>query len=114
MEPDASLITQMRKGALQYCVLAMLRGRERYGYELVRSISEVEGLDITEGTIYPLLSRLKREKLVTTRLVESEEGRARRYYRLTMTGEVALASFEVQWNVFSKAVDKVLHQGGEL
>jgi len=54
------LLTQMRKGALEYCVLALLGGREMYGLELVRALSEVDGMVLSEGTLYPLLSRSRR------------------------------------------------------
>lgn len=113
MTDSAGQITQMRKGALEYCVLALLSTRERYGYDLVQALSRVDGLLVTEGTIYPLLSRLRREELVATELRESEAGRARRYYKLTRAGETALADFRRQWRIFTAAVNSVLDQGGE-
>jgi hypothetical protein len=61
MEPALS---QLRRGVLEYCVLALLREQERYGFELVRSLSAVDGLVTSEGTIYPLLTRLRKEALV--------------------------------------------------
>jgi PadR family transcriptional regulator, regulatory protein PadR len=81
---------QLRKGILELCVLNALAGGERYGYDLVKRLLAVPGLGITEGTIYPLLSRLRVQGLVETRLVESSEGPARKYYRLTRTGKNAL------------------------
>lgn len=83
---------QLRKGILELCVLNALAGGERYGYDLVKGLLAVPGLGVTEGTIYPLLSRLRVQGLVETRLVESSEGPARKYYRLTRTGKSALAS----------------------
>lgn len=80
-------ITQVRKGILDLCILSALKGRERYGYDLVKSLCEIPGMNITEGTIYPLLSRLRLQGLVNTRLVESPEGPARKYYSLTPAGE---------------------------
>lgn len=88
-----SLVAQMRKGALEYCVLALLRDGERYGFELVRILSGRDGLVTGEGTIYPLLSRLRRDGLVDTTWRESSSGPPRRYYRLTSEGCVALDSF---------------------
>ena len=114
MSDSTSLITQMRKGAIEYCVLALLRGGERYGYEMVQALSKVDGMLVTEGTIYPLLGRLKRDGLVMTELRESEAGRARRYYRLLPEGEAALAEFIRQWGTFTCAVDTILHQGDAL
>jgi len=59
--PRESLITQMRRGTLEYCVLALLRDQPRYGFDLVRTLGEADGLVTSEGTIYPLLSRLRRD-----------------------------------------------------
>ena len=80
-------ITQVRKGILDLCILSALKGGERYGYDLVKSLCEIPGMSVTEGTIYPLLSRLRLQGLVKTRLVESTEGPARKYYSLTPQGE---------------------------
>lgn len=81
---------QARKGLLDLCVLRSLEDRERYGYELVRHLVDLPGLGVTEGTLYPLLSRLRLQGLVTTRLEESSEGPARKYYALTREGREAL------------------------
>ena len=67
--------SQLRRGVLEYCVLALLREQERYGFELVRSLSAVDGLVTSEGTIYPLLTRLRKEALVTTFWQESARAR---------------------------------------
>ena len=107
-------ITQMRKGAIEYCVLALLAGHERYGYELVQALSRVPGMLVTEGTVYPILSRLKSDGLVETEWRESREGPPRKYYRLTTAGEAALEEFKGQWRLFSQGVDTVLERGGEL
>ena len=77
---------QVRKGVLELCILNALSKRERYGYDLVRSLVAMPGLGVTEGTIYPLLSRLRVQGLVETRLEESPEGPARKYYALTASG----------------------------
>ncbi len=81
---------QLRKGLLEVCILNALEAKqERYGYDLVKSLVNTPGLGVTEGTIYPLLSRLRVQGLVTTRLVESPEGPARKYYSLTPKGQKA-------------------------
>mgnify|MGYP000378820803 CR=1 FL=1 len=77
---------QVRKGLIELCVLNALAERERYGYELVKMLVEIPGLGITEGTLYPLLSRLRLQGLVDTRLEESPEGPARKYYTLSDDG----------------------------
>ncbi len=79
-------IVQARKGFLELCVLNALEGEERYGYDLVNSLVDTAGLGVTEGTLYPLLSRLRLQGLVTTRLEESSGGPARKYYALTAKG----------------------------
>jgi PadR family transcriptional regulator PadR len=95
----------MRKGTLQFCVLALLAGEERYGFDLVRALGEIDGMVTSEGTIYPLLSRLRRDGLVETTWRESTSGPPRRYYRLTADGRAALQGFEVEWRTFRDAVD---------
>jgi PadR family transcriptional regulator, regulatory protein PadR len=77
---------QVRKGVLDLCILNALQGRERYGYELVKELTRLPGFGVTEGTLYPLLSRLRLQGLVKTRLEESNEGPARKYYTLTPAG----------------------------
>ena len=81
---------QVRKGLLDLCVLNALAEKERYGYELVKTLVDLPGLGVTEGTLYPLLSRLRVQGLVTTRLEESSEGPARKYYALTAAGRETL------------------------
>ncbi len=114
MNDNSALITQMRKGAIEYCVLALLDQRERYGYEIVQALSRVDGMLVSEGTVYPILGRLKRDGLVSAELRESREGPARKYYRLTPYGEAALDAFRTQWSIFSKAVDTFLQRGGQI
>ncbi|HEY2202745.1 MAG TPA: PadR family transcriptional regulator, partial [Solirubrobacteraceae bacterium] len=78
-----SAISQLRRGVLEFCVLALLRDSERYGVEIVRTLGEADGLVTTEGTLYPLLGRLRREGAVETSWRESPAGPPRRYYKLT-------------------------------
>ena len=110
MEPGnaRNTLSQLRRGAVEYCVLALLRDEERYGFDLVRALSAVDGLVVSEGTIYPLLSRLRREHLVATTWRESDAGPPRRYYRLTEAGHTALAAFTQEWVRFRDAVDSLL------
>src|ERR1700685_1023382 len=94
-----NLVAQMRRGVLPYCVLAMLADKERYGFELVHSLGSAYGLVTGEGTIYPLLARLRRQGLVDTSWRESESGPPRRYYRLTNEGKAALDEFAGSWQI---------------
>ena len=87
----------MRRGVLPYCVLAMLRDGERYGFELVQALGEVGGMVTSQGTIYPLLARLRGQGLVGTSWRESGAGPPRRYYHLTAAGQAALAGFSRDW-----------------
>jgi PadR family transcriptional regulator PadR len=100
-----ALLTQMRRGTLQYCVLALLAQEERYGFDLVRSLADVDGMVTSEGTIYPLLSRLRRDGLVESTWRESSAGPPRRYYRLSEAGRGALDGFIREWSRFRDAVD---------
>jgi len=81
---------QVRKGLIELAVLRALATDERYGLELLRRLQDVPGLEVQEGTLYPLLSRLRLQGLVRTRLEESAEGPARKYYALTREGRRAL------------------------
>lgn len=83
---------QVRKGLLEVHILRALADGERYGYELVKALASIPGLAITEGTLYPLLSRLRVAGLISARLEESSEGPARKYYSLTSVGRTTLAA----------------------
>jgi PadR family transcriptional regulator PadR len=100
-----ALLAQMRRGTLQYCVLSLLADEERYGFDLVRGLAEMGGMVTSEGTIYPLLSRLRRDGLVESTWQESPSGPPRRYYRLTAAGRAALEAFRLEWRRFRDAVD---------
>jgi len=82
-------ITQLRKGILELAILASLSRGRHYGYSLVRTISGESDIDLTEGTIYPILARLAKEGLVQSEWVESSQGPPRKYYTLTLKGEEA-------------------------
>jgi PadR family transcriptional regulator, regulatory protein PadR len=103
----AKLLAQMRRGAIEFCVLALLRDTDRYGLDLARTLAADE-LVTSEGTIYPLLARLRQDGLVETTWHESSQGPPRRYYRLTDDGRAALDAFIAQWRQFRDAVDIVL------
>ncbi|MGH9066463.1 MAG: PadR family transcriptional regulator [Acidimicrobiales bacterium] len=107
-----SWLSQLRRGAIEYCVLALLRDGERYGYELVRTLAQADGLVTSEGTIYPLLARLQRRGLVASRQRPSDQGPPRRYYRLTDQGGSDLCAFVGDWVRFRETVDRLVIQGG--
>jgi PadR family transcriptional regulator PadR len=101
-------LAQLRRGVIEYCVLALLRERERYGFELVRILANRGGLVTSEGTMYPLLSRLRRDGLVETTWRESATGPPRRYYFLTQAGQASLTWFVSEWARFRSAIDDLV------
>jgi PadR family transcriptional regulator PadR len=107
-----SMHIQMKKGVLELCVLATLFKKDCYGYELVKQISE--NIEIAEGTIYPLLKRLKDEGYFVTYLEESQEGPPRKYYRLTDLGVKTKVELESEWCSFVDGVNTILEGGEEL
>jgi len=107
-----NLVAQMRRGVLPYCVLAMLSHEEQYGFELVHALASVDGMVTGEGTIYPLLARLRRQGLVDTSWRESDAGPPRKYYRLAVAGNEALAEFAESWHQLRDSVDELLSQAG--
>ncbi len=108
---DEATISQLRRGVLEFCVLALLRDGERYSFDLVRALADAEGLVTSEGTLYPLLGRLRREGKVQTTWRESTSGPPRRYYRITRDGDAALEAFATQWARFRDSVDTLIESG---
>lgn len=89
--------TQLRKGLLELAILNSLGSGPLYGYELVRRLGDVDSLVITEGTVYPILSRLKNEKYIESYIEESTSGPPRKYYRLTARGREELRRMNEHW-----------------
>lgn len=110
-EPDSDYVdkwtVQVRKGVLELCILKLLAERECYAYALVRRLTETPGLGLSEGTVYPLLSRLRVQGLVATRLVESAEGPARKYYALTPPGRRVLALMNPYFDALTRATSQL-------
>jgi PadR family transcriptional regulator PadR len=106
--PSEGWITQVRKGLLELCILNLLRDEPVYGYEIVKRLTGAPELVISEGTIYPILSRLKREKLVTTTLRESDKGPVRKYYSLTAAGRKRVDEMNVRWSLLKRAISKIV------
>lgn len=102
-----SIATQMRKGVLEPCVLALLDVRPRYGTELAKRLKDSE-LIASEGTLYPLLARLRRQGLAKTTWEPSTAGPPRRYYTLTAEGRKRVRAFRTVWQTFSINVDQLL------
>jgi PadR family transcriptional regulator PadR len=101
-----SIQIQLKKGALELCVLALLAHRESYAYEIASTLAT--GVDMGEGTIYPLMRRMQNDGLVDTRLVESSSGPPRKYYRLTSAGRAAFMAQKREWRAFTDAVNQLI------
>ncbi|GAA0520943.1 PadR family transcriptional regulator [Paractinoplanes deccanensis] len=105
------LSTGLRRGTLEFCVLAMVEVEDRYGNEIVRRLGDEPNLAAGEGTIYPLLSRLRRSGWLESKWVESPSGPPRRYYGLTAAGRSALEHFRSEWVSFRQTVDRLVGTG---
>jgi len=105
---DGAILSNLRRGALEHCVLAMLRREPLYGLDIARRLTADGVLMASEGTLYPLLARLRRAGLVQTTWQESVEGPPRRYYSLTRDGAASVSAFASTWKPFRDAVDAAL------
>jgi PadR family transcriptional regulator PadR len=100
--------SQLLKGVLDMCLLAIISEEPSYGYEMVNKLA-ARGLDlVSEGTIYPVLSRLQKNGLVEGYLIESSGGPARKYYRVTPRGTETMASWQAGWRELAEGVENVM------
>lgn len=97
---------QMRKGVLEYCILTVLNEKPLYAINIIKGLKESKMI-VVEGTLYPLLTRLKNDGLLTYRWEESTQGPPRKYYELTEKGRIFLGELESSWSELVKAVWKV-------
>ena len=100
---------QMRKGVLEFCILSVLKDKDAYVAEILSTLKDVKLL-VVEGTIYPLLTRLKNADLLTYRWEESTSGPPRKYYSLTETGQLFLTELSATWNELQNAVNLITSQ----
>ena len=101
--------TQFNKGVIEMCVLALVSKRDYYGYELVETISK--RIEISEGTIYPILRRLTNDKYFETYLKESTEGPPRKYYKMTIIGRKETEKLLNSWGQFTEDVNYIIKGG---
>jgi PadR family transcriptional regulator PadR len=94
---------QMRKGILEYCILSIIQKRDVYPSEIIDELKKAQ-LIVVEGTLYPLLTRLKNEGILTYRWEESQSGPPRKYYFLTSEGEQFLQELQITWSELLLAV----------
>lgn len=101
--------TQLKKGLLDLCVLSFLKEKDMYGYEIVQNISK--SIEVSEGTIYPILRRLNKEGFFESYIKESNEGPARKYYRITVLGISFYEEKLKAWESLKDGMEKILKRG---
>ena len=105
--------TQLLHGVLDMCLMSIINEEASYGYEMMRKLRK-RGLDLTtEGSIYPLRAGLQKQGMIEGYLVQSSEGPARKYYRMSDRGREALGQWRDDWGGFRNSVDAVLDGGGD-
>jgi PadR family transcriptional regulator PadR len=98
---------QLKKGTLELAILALLDAKVSYGLELLERLNELN-LDVSDGSIYPLLARLRSEGKVTTKWVDEDVGHAHKYYSLTPNGRQFLKRLVAAWHEYTEAIDGVI------
>lgn len=111
-EFELNWATQLRKGILEFAILSALHDRRLYGYELVRMLGSIDSLIVSEGTIYPILNRLKREAYIDSMIEESSTGPARKYYQLTPAGRAQLQRMNEHWMRLQLGIE-ILQKGSQ-
>jgi PadR family transcriptional regulator PadR len=109
-EKIAKWESQVKKGMLDFIILSFLSEQEFYGYELIKKIKEITRINITEGTIYPLLNRLKRDQFITSKWVEMETGMPRKYYTITQSGREILRGMTDGWGKITDSINQLLEE----
>lgn len=100
-------ITEMLKGALEGCVLEIIRRKKTYGYEITQQLRELGFTDVVEGTVYTILVRLEKKSFVSIEKKPSEIGPPRKFYKLTTTGLEELRQFWRKWNFVSSKINEL-------
>lgn len=100
--------TQLRKGLAELAILAAISHGETYGYRIVEQLRMLEGFELTESTVYPVLTRLARDGFLAVRAEQSPSGPTRRYYRLTATGESRLRQLAESWRTVSGSLSTLM------
>lgn len=109
-EKIAKWESQVRKGMLDFIILICLAKREFYGYELMKRIKDIAEINVSEGTIYPLLNRLKKDGLITSRWMEMDTGIPRKYYSITEKGVDALSGMNSVWEKFNASIGQLVEE----
>ena len=101
--------SQIKKGLLEYIIMLILKSKPYYGYELIADINRLAGMEIAEGTIYPLLNRLKKENLLKSEWIEMEVGIPRKYYQLTDEGKTQLEVMQEYIESLNLSITKLIN-----
>jgi PadR family transcriptional regulator PadR len=99
--------SQVKKGTLAFIILTLLKNKEMYGYEIIEYVLKQTSIDIAEGTLYPLLNRLKTDGLIFSKWVEQSSGIPRKYYSLTPDGELTLKEMAQSWEYLNQSIEKI-------
>jgi PadR family transcriptional regulator PadR len=102
----------MLKGTLEGCILKVIQSKETYGYEISQKLQQYGFSDISEGTIYPLLLRLEKNRYILAQYRDSAYGPKRKYFTITELGDKELQSFQENWLALEQAVDQLFRQEG--
>jgi len=100
---------QMKKGILEYCILAIIKRGEVYASDILEELKQAQ-LIVVEGTLYPLLTRLKNEGLLSYQWIESKSGPPRKYFQLTPEGNTFLNELELTWNELTDSVNQIIQK----
>ena len=108
-------VTQLRKGLMEFCILNLLQHGESYGYEILQSLQKIEELVVTDSTVYPILSRLKKDGYLKVQVKPSSSGPPRRYFSLTALGRQRVQEMNVYWKNLNQGITRLQHEkpGGE-
>ncbi|MFD1851776.1 PadR family transcriptional regulator [Oceanobacillus bengalensis] len=105
--------SQLLKGILEGCILSIIKQGPTYGYELSMKLQEFGLSDVSEGSIYPILLRLQKEKLIIGEMKKSPTGPKRKYYQLSLAGDDALDEFTHHWNAIKAPVDRIIERSND-
>ena len=101
-------IVQLGKGLLELCVLNFVQHGESYGYEIIQELQKLEELSVSESTLYPILTRLRKDGLLKVRAVASKEGPPRRYYALTAAGMHRIREMNDYWAALNQSLSRLI------
>lgn len=99
--------SQVKKGTLSFIVLLVLKENELYGYELIEKIKKLTAIEIAEGTLYPLMNRLKTDKLLESKWVEQDSGIPRKYYKITELGRSTVNEMKTHWEQLNITINSI-------